>query len=71
MSDVESEVDKDWLASIDWPKRVDASDRQKILLFQFMETCNLIDVCFFSYKGTSAKAKHLLAWKKVWKYGLR
>ena len=70
-SDYESDVDKDWLASINWPKRVDPTDRQKLLLFQYMETYELIDRLFFSFKGSSAKMKHLVAWKKVWKYGLR
>ena len=70
-SDYESDVDPDYLATINWPKRMDCTDRQKTLLFQFMETCNLIDRLFFSYKGSSAKVKHLVAWKKVWKYGLR
>ena len=70
-SDYESDVDPNWLATIIWPKRMEATERQKILLFQFMETCDLIDRLFFSFKGTSAKVKHIVAWKKVWKHGLR
>ena len=71
MSDIESDPEPGWLASIQWPKRVDPDERKKILLFQFIEAYELVDVCFHSYKGTAAKMKHLSAWKKVWKHGLR
>ena len=69
--EIESDVDQDFYASIHWPKRVDPSDRQKILLIQFIEAWDLVQICFFSYSGPTGKLKHLAAWKKVWKHGLR
>ena len=70
----ESEVDSPafvaWLATVNWPKRVDPDDPKKILLFQFIETCGWVEVCFHSYVGADARMKHLQAWKKVWKHGL-
>ena len=68
MSDLETNID---VSSIKWPKRVDPSDTAKLLLFQFIEAWDLVDVCFHSYNGTDARMKNLSAWKKVWMHALR
>ena len=68
MSNLQTGID---VSSIQWPKRVDPSDTAKLLLFQFIEAWNLVDVCFHSFSGADARMKHLEAWKKVWEHAIR